>query len=302
MRIEVLELPNTTESLRPRMTAVGIGGAGRNIVSRSTLERLAICREGEGLHSPVQKMFFLKGSEIKVCQTSKPSILAGHDLPWKSRMVGALNDPQVLFLFAGMGGETGSFVSPVLASSSKCSLSISSVCIPFSAEGSGRRAAARDGLSRLRAESDLTIVFTNDALIKLAPNLPLSKAFSVMDQVMVSFPEDLASMMSIESLPIIRNEFHGQDLRLGIGFGAGFNKERIAVEDALSSPWFPAPQFKPRSGIVIISQAEPDIDTVRECLEQIDGNVEVKRMMAAVRKDETLGNRIKVSVMLGYEI
>jgi cell division protein FtsZ len=300
MRIEVVELPSAPDSVRPTMKAVGVGGAGCNIVARSSLDKMAICRGSDGLHSPVQNRFVLKESEVKVCRTSQPHILASHDLPWMERMLRSIDDPQVLFLFSGMGGETGSYVSPVLMASTRRTFSISSVSLPFSAEGPERKASAKDGLDRLKEESDIMIVYANDALIKLAPNLPLSKAFSVMDHVMTSIPEDLASQLTVESLPVIKREFHGLEMRLGIGYGLGFNKERLAVEEALDSPWFPSKQFKPRTGLMVIAQAEPDVDTVKGCLEYLDGTVETDRIIVTVRKDPSLDGRVRVSLMLGY--
>jgi len=300
MRIEVVELPSAPDSVRPTMKAVGVGGAGCNIVARSSLDKMAICRGSDGLHSSVQDRFVLKESEVKVCRTSQPHILASHDLPWMGRMLRFIDDPQVLFLFSGMGGETGSYVSPVLMAGTRRTFNISSVSLPFSAEGPERKASAKEGLDRLKRESDIMIVYANDALIKLAPNLPLSKAFSVMDHVMTSIPEDLASQLTVESLPVIKKEFYGLEMRLGIGYGLGFNKERLAVEEALDSPWFPSKQFRPSTGLMVIAQNEPDIDTVKGCLEYLDSMLEMDRLMVTVRKDPELDQRVRVSLMLGY--
>jgi cell division protein FtsZ len=56
------------------------------------------------------------------------------------------------------------------------------VSTPFNVERA-RTVKAEEGLERLREEADSIIVLDNNRLLEYVPNLPIGKAFSVMDQI-----------------------------------------------------------------------------------------------------------------------
>jgi len=285
---------------RPEILVVGIGGAGRHMAAQMPGNKLTVCQEGD-VGVPGHKQVLLKRSEMVVARTSSSTALHVSDLPWKRRLVDAVGRPNIIFLFSGLGGETGSCLTPLIAELSHYStLTFASVCLPFSVEGPNRRSLAREGLSRLRAAADLVAVYANDPLIKLAPNLPLGKAFGVMDQIMLSLPTDLCHCLTAEALPTLKKNFSGRELRAGIGYGMGLEKERLAVEEALTSPWFPSPEFVPEAAFMIVSQGVADRISVDDCVKEMSYMLRVKSLLFTSMVDPSLGRRVKVSLLLSY--
>ncbi|MCG7841262.1 MAG: hypothetical protein MIO87_05035, partial [Methanomassiliicoccales archaeon] len=154
VRPEVVELPSQSSLPRPEVLVVGVGGAGRHMASQMPGTKLAVCLEGDaGAKGPGHVI--LRRREVAVARTSSPAALHSSDLPWKARLIEAIGRPDIMFIFSGLGGETGSFVSPLIAGLAHHStLTFVSVCLPFSVEGIGRRVMAKEGLERLRGSAD----------------------------------------------------------------------------------------------------------------------------------------------------
>lgn len=263
--------------------------------------KLTVCLEGDA-GIPGHRQILLRKGEVTVARTSSATALHVSDLPWKNRLVEAVGRPEVLFLFSGLGGETGSYIAPLITELTHYStMTFTSVCLPFSVEGSNRRAMAKEGLTRLKAASHMVAVYANDPLIKLAPNLPLGKAFGVMDQIMLSLPTDLCQCLTVESIPVLKENLGRRELRAGIGYGMGLEKERLAVEDAVTSPWFPSAEFQPDTALMLVSLGQEDRNSLDDCVKEMSERLKVRKLLVASHIDPTLGRRIRVSLLLGYK-
>jgi cell division protein FtsZ len=162
----------------------------------------------------------------------------------------------VVFILAGMGGMTGSYVSPLVSymvrKSSKFVVAIT--CSPFSVEGQGRRQHCFEGLKRLRQQADMTIVFDNDILAKEVPNLPLRRAFSLMDEFMNALPNDAVLVHTakwVEEAKAIASS--SRECAAALGLGAGSEAAERAVRDALRSPWLQGGAGSYKKGLMVIS-------------------------------------------------
>ena len=262
--------------------------------------KLSVSQEGDA-GIPGHRQVLLRKGEVTVARTSSSTALHVSDLPWKKRLVEAVGRPDVLFLFSGLGGETGSYITPLITELAHYStMTFTSVCLPFSVEGSNRRAMAKEGLARLKEASHMVAVYANDPLIKLAPNLPLGKAFGVMDQIMLSLPADLCQCLTAEAIPMLKEALGRRELRAGIGYGMGLEKERLAVEDALTSPWFPSAEFQPDTALMLVGQGQADRMCLDECVREMSGRLPARKLLFASHLDTSLGRRVKVSILLGY--
>lgn len=301
VRPEIVELPTRSDQPRPEILVMGVGGAGRHMASQMPGSKLTVCLEGDA-GIPGHRQVLLRKGEVTVARTSSATALHVSDLPWKKRLVEAVGRPDVLFLFSGLGGETGSYIAPLISELTHyTTTTFTSVCLPFSVEGSNRRAMAKEGLARLKAASHLVAVYANDPLIKLAPNLPLGKAFGVMDQIMLSLPTDLCQCLTAEALPMLKENLGRRELRAGIGYGMGLEKERLAVEDALSSPWFPSDEFQADTALMLVGQGQEDRISREDCVDEMSGRLKVQKLLVASVVDPTLGRRVKVSLLLAYK-
>jgi len=151
-----------------------------------------------------------------------------------------LGDADFVVPLAGLGGEMGSWAASLVARVAvlKGAAALAVVTTPFSAEGVGRRQVAEEALTSLRRHAHGVVAMPNDALLRIAPHLPLLKALDVMSRVVVQPVVDLLRVLTAEDLLALKVFLRrAVDWRLGIGTGRGDHPELAAVEGAFRSPW-----------------------------------------------------------------
>ncbi len=256
-----------------KIKVIGVGGGGGNAVSR-------MWRAG------------LDGGQLVALNTDAQvlSIMEAHEhLQLGRKLTGGLGaggDPEVgreaaeesreeikdllegldmVFVTAGMGGGTGTGGAPVVAEVSKTLgiLTVAIVTRPFSFEGAARGEKARAGTDKLSQHVDAMIAVSNDKLLKVAPpDMPLSRAFEMVDAVLLQGVQGITELITVPGL--INLDFADVEsvLReagtamMGIGDAEGENKTREAARRAISSPLLDAPVKNARKAILNITAGE----------------------------------------------
>jgi len=287
------------QPLRPKL--FGVGSAGCNIIAGSRYPTVAFSTSSADIARSRSQRSILIGPErlVGVTETHRsvlkhlPSI-AGHEV------LDMFNNTDVAFMLCGLGGLTGSLGSRLLAAvcQGKGSACIVIAATPFSAESAHRREMASRSLDVLLTSSTLCIDFENDKLSSLAPNLPMSRAFALMNSIMMRPVLDLVSSMSRADVGTLRRALgeanHG---RFGLGLGRGDERVEHAVSEAMSSPWFDYPLSEVEAGIVIYSSADPWDREEERIMTRVGESVPNARLAFGSYKDPTLGDRIRVSVI-----
>jgi cell division protein FtsZ len=150
----------------------------------------------------------------------------------------------IVFILAGMGGGTGTGITPVVASiAKKCgALAIGIVTIPFIFEGDTRIKNAELGIGKIKKSVDTLITVSGDSLLsKLGTGLFLDNAFALFSDSVCECIQSITDLITVPGL--INLDF--ADLRSvvsagssglsGFGKAAGDDRARIASEKALSS-------------------------------------------------------------------
>ena len=80
-----------------------------------------------------------------------------------------LENTDIVFISAGLGGGTGTGAAPVIAKAAKevGALTVSIVTKPFRWEGRQRAKLADEGYRELKAESDSIVVIPNEKLLSI---------------------------------------------------------------------------------------------------------------------------------------
>jgi cell division protein FtsZ len=158
----------------------------------------------------------------------------------------ACDGAELLFVTAGMGGGTGSGATPKVARVARAmgAIVVGVVTMPFTFEGSRRRANAEEALSALRSEVDTLVVVYNDRLLKILDpqHARMDIAFRVADECLRQAIEGIAGLINNPGL--INLDFADvksvlQEGGLGhfsIGYGQGEHGAQEAMRRALSSP------------------------------------------------------------------
>lgn len=114
----------------------------------------------------------------------------------------AINQAHLVFLACGLGGGTGTGAAPVVAKLARTrgALTVGVVTIPFSFEGPVRAQRAQAGLDRLKGEADVLIIIRNDRLLELSPGVPITRAFALVDEVLMRGVRGISDLITVPGL------------------------------------------------------------------------------------------------------
>lgn len=304
MAREVIPLGLGEGMARPRLKAVGIGGAGCNAIASCDFDAVALCNCRDSFVSrPHHRKVVLSEESARFVRSISPGLLSAADGEAVRGVREALGESDMLFLFTGLGGETGSHLTPGLAHfGRRCSsLVIVSAALPFSVEGSGRKETARKALPSVMDAAHATITYPNDGLLKLTPNLPLRQAFKVMDSIMMFPATELAQVITRDDLTALREDLTSvKELRLGVGEGGGLNREEQVVADAFTSPWFDRPLDKVTLAIMVVIGREIDQYVVKGVLDHLRYRIPNAKVRYGGRSDPQMKDGLRLMLLLGF--
>ncbi|HEY3418941.1 MAG TPA: hypothetical protein VGK23_00120 [Methanomassiliicoccales archaeon] len=287
------------------MQVIGIGGAGCNTISHMGEDGIAVCSGNK--HSAalrIKRILRLTDNQVKSARSLDPKFAHTLNLEWLEKLKEHVDRPDIVFIFVGLGGETGSYVTPLVASTCQkiAKLVVVSASEPFSVEGTDRRSVAQEGRLRIQSSCDIPIIYSNDSLMQMVPNLPIRKAFNVMDQIMLSPVYELIDVLTQEDVKGVREDFRGcTKVRLGVGYGgSGLERVSVAVEDAFTSPWFDSPTDMARSAVLVVNSSEPDPYLLEEVMKDVASRLPRAKIRYSSRGDQALERRIKVTVLVGW--
>lgn len=189
-----------------KIKVIGVGGGGNNAVNRM-LE-----------HNIKNVEFFIANTDVQVLHQSKldskialgktltkglgaggnPDIGKKAALESEKTLLNILQDTDMLFIAAGMGGGTGTGAAPIIAKLAKDLgiLTVGVVTTPFSFEGKKRNSNALEGIDELMKNVDSLISVSNDRLIKLIGGLPLKESFQEADKVLAQAIETITDLIA----------------------------------------------------------------------------------------------------------
>jgi cell division protein FtsZ len=208
----------------------------------------------------------------------------------------------VVFIISGLGGYTGTWASPIVASVARhCkAVAVSLVSLPFTVEGIARRGVASEGLGVLQDHSDVVITYSNDELLKLAPNIPLLQAFKAVGRLVSKPIVSLASVLTRGDLPHLKSVLRGvAEMRIGMGEGSGDHRNFLGVEDAFTSPWFDFDLGGAKEAMLFLTSQYVDPDDVDEILHEISLRAPNANITWG-SVEEDVGEKMRVSVLLGF--
>ncbi len=237
---------------RARIKVVGCGGGGGNAVNRMISKALkvqfiAVNTDKQALERCQADIKVQMGNKITRGLGAGGDWTRGRDAADESRteLSAVVQDSDMVFITAGMGGGTGTGSAAIVAELAKeaGALTIGVVTRPFAFEGRIRNDTAEEGIKALRSQVDALIVIPNDRLAQVASSkTTLEEAFRMADDVLrqgVQGISDLVTQPGVINLDfadvkaIMENA--GEAL-MGIGHGAGDSRAEDAAKQAVSSP------------------------------------------------------------------
>src|SRR5579872_5119068 len=251
-----------------RIKVIGVGGGGCNAVARMVHEGL----EGVEFHAVNTDLQALTACQVPnkmqigakmtngLGAGSNPEIGRQAALENTDRLVEILQDAEMVFVTAGLGGGTGTGAAPVIANLSKelGALTVAVVTKPFGFEGLRRMRMAEDGLGRLAGTVDTVIAIPNDRLLALVPRgTSFFESFKVADDLLRQAVQGISDIIITPGL--INRDF--SDIKatmVGMGYammGTALGRgEKAAVEaarQAISCPLLEDSRISGSRGILI---------------------------------------------------
>ena len=256
------------DELRPRISVIGVGGAGGNAVANMIkrdvqgVDFIVANTDAQALNASEADRRIQLG--LKITQGlgagSRPEIGRAAAEETLEEIEKALEGAHMCFIAAGMGGGTGTGAAPVIAKAArdKGILTVGVVTKPFAFEGARRGRSADSGIEELQQHVDTLIVIPNQNLFRLAnSDTTFKEAFEMADEVLQQGVRGITDLMVMPGL--INLDF--ADVRsvmgemgkamMGTGEASGENRAIEAAEKAISNPLLDGVSLKGAKGVII---------------------------------------------------
>ena len=202
-------MPKTLESGPDNVVVIkviGIGGAGNNVVNRMVkagtqgVEFIALNTDKPALSISSADNKVQIGEKLTHGQGAGSNPEIGKKAAEESRnnISKALEDADMVFIAAGMGGGTGTGASPVVADIARESgiLTVGVVTKPFSFEGKRRMDQANEGIANLLEKVDALLIIPNDRLKHATDQkLTFANAFEIADDVLLQAVTSISELI-----------------------------------------------------------------------------------------------------------
>ncbi|MEP7316767.1 MAG: cell division protein FtsZ [Sphingomicrobium sp.] len=256
------------DELRPRISVIGVGGAGGNAVANMIrrdvqgVDFIVANTDAQALNASTADRRLQLG--LKITQGlgagSRPEIGRAAAEETFEEIERALEGAHMCFIAAGMGGGTGTGAAPVIAKAARDRgiLTVGVVTKPFAFEGARRMRSAEGGIDELQQHVDTLIVIPNQNLFRLAnADTTFKEAFEMADEVLQQGVRGITDLMVMPGL--INLDF--ADVRsvmgemgkamMGTGEASGENRAIEAAEKAISNPLLDGVSMKGAKGVIV---------------------------------------------------
>lgn len=313
LRIQRTEVPK----LSPKITVVGVGGAGGNAVNNMISSGLEGCdfvvcnTDAQALDHSLCESKIQLGSLVTggLGAGAKPEIGEKAAIETLDDVMQYLDGANMAFVTAGMGGGTGTGAAPVIAKACRDAgiLTVGVVTKPFHFEGSHRMRLAEAGIAEMQQYVDTLIVIPNQNLFRVAnEKTTFAEAFRLADSVLQSGVRGVTDLMMMPGL--INLDF--ADIRsamlemgkamMGTGEAEGDRRALEAAEAAINNPLLDDVSMKGARGVIINVTGGSDMtlfevdEACNRIRDEVDPNANI---IFGSTFDDKLEGRMRVSIV-----
>ena len=268
MSINIRMQHKEVKKLSPKLTVVGVGGAGGNAVNNMITSALdgvefVICNtdaqaiEGSLCENRVQLGVTVTGG---LGAGARPEIGRAAAEESLEEVMQYIDGANMVFITAGMGGGTGTGAAPVIARAcrERGILTVGVVTKPFHFEGTPRMKMAEEGISQMQEYVDTLIVIPNQNLFRVAnEKTTFAEAFKMADSVLqagVRGVTDLIinpALINLDFADIRTGMMEMGKAMMGMGEGSGERRAVQAAEAAINNPLLDDVTMKGARGVIV---------------------------------------------------
>ncbi len=312
-----LTIPQEENELKPRITVIGVGGAGGNAVNNMIRSNLIGCdfvicnTDAQAMQQSLAERRIQLGVSVTrgLGAGSRPEVGRSAAEEALDEIMAAVEGANMVFITAGMGGGTGTGAAPVIARAAREAgiLTVGVVTKPFQFEGSKRMKIAEAGIQELQGFVDTLIIIPNQNLFRVAnERTTFVDAFKMADDVLYSGVRGVTDLMVMPGL--INLDF--ADVRavmsemgkamMGTGEAEGDRRAIDAAEAAISNPLLDDVSMKGARGILINVTGGLDMtlfefdEAANRIREEVDPEANI---IVGSTLDESLTGKMRISVV-----
>ena len=316
---EVLDMFELEENkkLGARIKVIGIGGGGCNAINTMIdlklrgVDFITANTDAQALKVSQAPLKIQLGEKLTGGRGAgaDPEIGRRATMESMDQIKGALEESDMVFITAGLGGGTGTGGAPIVAEIAKevGALSVAIVTKPFHFEGRTRHRQAEEGWHELKGSADTLITIPNQRLLAISgKSMPLTEAFKKVDEVLYQAAKGISDLITFPGL--INLDFADVNTVMsemgmaimGMGMASGENRAVDAAQKAISSPLLEDISIHGAKGVLINITGGADL-TLHEVNEastliQKETHEEANIIFGAVI-DERMGDEIRVTVI-----
>ena len=236
-----------------RIKVIGVGGGGNNVVNRMVrsgtrgVDFVAVNTDKQALNVSSATYKIQIGEKLTHGQGAGSDPEVGRKSAEESRaqISKALEDTDMVFITAGMGGGTGTGGAPIVAEIAREQgiLTVGVVTKPFGFEGRRRMQQAEKGIEELQGKVDSLVIIPNERLKHATDQkITFANAFEIADDVLRQAVQSISDLIRdtgfinlgfADVTAIMKNAGMAH---MGVGRAAGKGKAEEAARMAISSP------------------------------------------------------------------
>lgn len=300
-----------------KIKVVGLGGGGSNSLNSMISLQQIQGVEFVAVNTDAQALMGNESpTKVQIGETLTKGLGSGGDPEIgrqaadesSQKLQDVLQDADMVFLTAGMGGGTGTGAIPIVAQLAKTigALTVAVVTKPFAFEGTRRMVVAEEGIEQLKDKVDALIIIPNQRLLEtVEKNMTLQEAFKLADSVLGQGVQGISDLITMPGL--INVDFadvktimsSAGSALMGIGVAGGENRAAAAARMAIASPLLEV-SIEGAKGVLfnIVGGSDLSMSEVNEAAQIIaqaadpDANI----IFGATIKEDQL-DQVKISVI-----
>ncbi|MBI4218243.1 MAG: cell division protein FtsZ [Elusimicrobia bacterium] len=301
------------------LRVIGVGGGGGNAVNRMiqseirNVEFVAVNTDAQWLkHSSLAPIRLQLGTKLT------KGLGAGGD-PERGRLAAEesesdlrniLQDTDMVFITAGMGGGTGTGAAPVVARLAREMgvLTVGVVTRPFEFEGRMRTNQAESGVQNLRQFTDTLVIIPNDKLFSVVDEkTPWEDCFRIVDDVLRKAVQGISDVITrpqevnMDFANVKALMANAGEALMGIGEASGPDRALKAAQSAIESPLLESVSIHGAKGLLVnISGKRRSVTMheVRDAMSHIYSAVSPDaKVFGGLGSEDSLNDSIRITVI-----
>lgn len=294
---------------------IGVGGCGNNTVNR-LMKQGVTGAECIAINTDVQHLDIIEADKKILMGHRTTRGLGAGNMPYVGReamresahqVERLVNDSDIVFVAAGLGGGTGTGAAPIVADicRERGAIVVGIVTMPFRHE-KGRYELALKGLADMKMATHTTVIIDNNKLMDLVPQLPIESAFTMADSTLANMVKGIIetianpSMINLDFADFKTIMTKGEVAIVGMGQSDAPDRAEVAATQALNHMMLDV-DYHGSNGALIHVTGGPDMtlgEAVRAAEIITDKMSDDSMVIWGSRIDPDLGKQMRVTLVL----